>query len=776
MTNPGAASSDAGERASPNLEDTASPAVRRARKVRFGPYEADLSSGELHKGGSKLRIQPQPFNLLSLLLRRHGDVVTRQELQQALWPNDTYVEFNASLNAAIKKLRRTIMDDPRNPRYIETLPRTGYRFSFPVEWVQDPPLSLVRGTAAPAVVPAEAGREQRADRGVADSGTEAQSAAAVRVGGEPAIWATLRRALTAGRVLTFALAVALLAGAYWRWTAPVPRSPVRRFAIHPGAGVSEFGGSISPDGLHVLYAVLSDGRRRLMLRSLDSETAHELPGTAGAVGGFWAPDSRSVGFATDRELKAVSLAGEEPLTVCQLPETDVPFGGGSWSADGQRIAFSSGALLYEVPAAGGQPRLLFERGGSFRSNYSNPHFLPSRASNALVYTAAVSPFDQMLAVFDLETGENRTLGPGSAPVYSPDGHLVYGPANRDDSGLMAMPFSLDTLEPTGRGFVINGRGIKPSVSQDGVLVYLEQANNPLQMVWRDRQGVLLEEIGPRQLGLRLPAISPHSGSIAVTSQEVGDSDIWIVEPAGGRTTQLTFDPGIDDGAAWSPDGSKIVFSRQGRSGEGGSILSKAASGEGDAAVIVSSPGRIASPEWSHDGRYLAYADYSGGPRSDIRYLVFDNGVASEPRTLLGTAANEYSPKFFPSVGRYIAYVSNQTGRDEVYVARFPGATDIQKVSLNGGRRARWRSDGVELYYVEGITLVAVPVSITAQGNLSLGRPQRLFETPDLGAAGYAPSADGRRFVTVTTAASTVPALPSLHVVENWYEEHRDAVR
>lgn len=109
------------------------PGSRVPHKVRFGPYEADLSSGELRKGGAKLKIQPQPFNLLSYLLRRHGEVVSRQELQQTLWPHDTYVEFNASLNAAIKKLRRVILDDPRNPRYIETLPRTGYRFSYPIE-------------------------------------------------------------------------------------------------------------------------------------------------------------------------------------------------------------------------------------------------------------------------------------------------------------------------------------------------------------------------------------------------------------------------------------------------------------------------------------------------------------------------------------------------------------------------------------------------------------------------------------------------------------------
>jgi Tol biopolymer transport system component len=177
---------------------------------------------------------------------------------------------------------------------------------------------------------------------------------------------------------------------------------------------------------------------------------------------------------------------------------------------------------------------------------------------------------------------------------------------------------------------------------------------------------------------------------------------------------------------------------------------------------------------------LVYSDYSGGPRSDIRYLEFDNGVPSEPQTFLGSNANEYSPKFFPSVGRFLCYVSNQTGRDEVYVARFPDGTDVQKVSLNGGRRARWRSDGAELYYVEGTTLVAVPVSVAGQGQgLQWGRPQRLFESPDLKTAGYAPAADGRRFVTISPATGpTERGTPNatLRLVQNWYEEFRHSIR
>ena len=742
------------------------PAVRAVRrppnKVRFGPYEADLSSGELRKGGAKLKIQPQPFSLLSYLLRRHGEVVSRQELQQALWPHDTYVEFNASLNAAIKKLRRVILDDPRNPRYIETLPRTGYRFSYPIEWIEVP--ARIEEGHAGRPVETDSPQSARPAKRLDTNGQTVLNPASPRAG---------RQAVIAW-LAACVLGVALLATAYQYLTAEAPQRLVRRFGFSPGAIVDGAGGVISPDGRHVVYSIETDGRRRLVLRSLAEEEARELPGTAGAIGGFWAPDSQSIGFATDRALMAVSLAGMEAATLCELPGADVPFGGGSWSPDGQRIVFSSGALLYEVAAKGGDPKLLFERGESARTNFSDPYFLPTDSGQALVYTAAVSPFDQTVAVLDLKTEERRILGPGSAPVYSPDGHLLYGPANRDDSGLLALPFSLATLAPTGPPFAVNERGVMPSVSRDGTLVYLERPNAPVQMVWRSRQGDLLETIGLPHLGLRLPALSRTSRRIAVTSREAGSSDIWVVGTEDGKMVQLTSDPGIDDGAAWSPDGTYVAFSRQGGLGEGGGILTKPVSGDAEAALVIRAAGRIANPEWSLDGRYLVYSDYSGGPRSDIRYLELDNGVPSEPQTFLASSANEYSPKLFPSVGRYVCYVSNETGRDEVYVARFPEATDVQKASINGGRRARWRSDGTELYYVEGTTLVSVPVSVTAQG-LQLGRPQRLFESSDLKSGGYAPSDDGRRFVTVAPAGASAErgaTTATLRLVENWSEEFR----
>lgn len=529
--------------------------ARPRRKVRFGPYEADLSSGELRKDGAKLKIQPQPFNLLGYLLSRHGEVVSRQDLQRALWPNDTYVEFNASLNAAIKKLRRAILDDPRNPRYIETLPRTGYRFSYPIEWIEVP---------APT------------HQGLVGSPVEASTAfeyiaPASRMEGQVLIETVPRaqgRQALVGWLVALVLGIALLAAVYLNLSATPAQQLVRRYAISQAAVVDGAGGAISPDGRHILYPVETDGRRRLLLRSLAAEEPRELRGTVGAVGGFWAPDSQSVGFATERDLRVVSLDGLEAVTLCELPSADVPFGGGSWSPDGQRIVFSSGALLYEVAAKGGEPTLLFGRDDSIRANFTDPFFLPAGAAQSLVYTAAVSPFDQVLAVMDLRTGDRRTLWPGSSPVYSPGGHLVYGPANRDDRGLMAIPFSLKTLAPTGPEFDVNERGVRPSVSRDGTLVYFEAPSAPQQMVWRDRQGNLLEPVGPPQFGLRQPALSRSSRLIAATSRETGNSDIWIVGAGDGRAIQLTSDSGIDDGAAWSPDGTRIAFSRQRGAGEG----------------------------------------------------------------------------------------------------------------------------------------------------------------------------------------------------------------
>ena len=287
-----------------------------SRIVRFGTFEADFESGELRKGGVKIRLQEQPFKMLKALLEKPGRVVTREELQERLWPDDTYVDFEDGLSTAARKIRQALGDSARNPRYIETLPGRGYRFLGPT----DHP-----GTAPP--------REE----------TGVQPPAKVRWR-EQVSWA-----VAAG------LALAAFSAVYVRKdSSPLP---LRKFGIIPPVEVraNPYSASsvISPDGRKVAF-VEEGADGRLWIQRLDQERPQAVEGTSGASMPFWSPDSNLVGFVADGQLKKVSLEGDAPVRVCEL--SAILFGGASWSPDGQTIVLAAGApsSLFAVAAGGGR--------------------------------------------------------------------------------------------------------------------------------------------------------------------------------------------------------------------------------------------------------------------------------------------------------------------------------------------------------------------------------------------------------------------------------------
>lgn len=385
------------------------PAVVPSDNFRFGPYEADPATGELWHHGSKIRMQPQPFHVLRVLLERPGQVVSRADLKSALWPDDTYVEFDVSLNAAIRKLRRTLNDSPQHPRYVETLPRNGYRFIFPVTRVGPPALDVVsRGATAPVADDAIPAEVLRQGSNVGPTVSTPPSQPNQRMVG----------------LLVAALSAVLMAAAFAHFSTPAAIYPIRRFAIPVDTMPPRSTVAVSPDGQRILYVAAENGVTSLWVRDLDREVGRSIDGTQGAVDGFWAPDGRSVGFGTGQELKRVALDGSSPTTICELPgKLVLPFDGASWSPDGGQIVFASGGQLYRAPARGGSPERVFEPIDGPRNRFSRPHFLPiTSGSRVIVYTASVNTFDRRLAIADLDTGIRRDLGAGSSPVYSPSGY------------------------------------------------------------------------------------------------------------------------------------------------------------------------------------------------------------------------------------------------------------------------------------------------------------------------------------------------------------------
>jgi Tol biopolymer transport system component len=579
------------------------------------------------------------------------------------------------------------------------------------------------------------------------------------------------------------LGVCLLALAALHFTQTAPETEeklLRRFSFSAQGLV---GGAISPDGRYVAYAAETEGRSRLWLRSLADETSRELPGTEGGALPFWSPDSLSIGFGVafpNPELKRISIDGGAPTVLCEFPSGQGnPFFGGTWSPDGERIVFSSRAALYEIAARGGRPRLLSEANVSVRQ--FGPHLVPTAGGPpAFVYTAAHNPGDLRLMAFNLASGEVRELGPGREPVYSLEGYLIHGPGNLAGEGLWALPFSAANLEVSGDDFPISTSGSSASLSRDGTLVYsdagrLDMAEKTL--VWRNRAGEALETVGQPQVGLREFALSPDRRRVATTAQE--PSIIWIQDLARSAVMRLTF-----EGAAyipsWAPSGNDIVYTFSlGASGTPSRLMRKAADGTGEPTVLVQRSYGSGNADWSRNGRYLMFNGPSGeGTLSDILYVELERGDSKpEPKTFLSTPAAESVPKLSPD-GRFVAYVSNESGQPEIYVRPFPGGAGRWQASVNGGKQPRWRDDGKELFYVEEDTrLMAVPVE--AGEGLTLGRPQRLFESADLMFRGnawpqYDVSADGQRFLTSTPVDRDVP--PALRIVLNWHEQFRDRER
>ena len=497
------------------------------------------------------------------------------------------------------------------------------------------------------------------------------------------------------RVLTAVLAAALLGVLAIHFSEAAPEAPVRRFSFSQG-GLSN--AAISPDGRYVAFVAQADGVPSLWLRSLASETAVQIPGTEGARNwtGGWSPDSRSIVFATQDQLKRVSIEGVDAVRLCELPERGgAGLLGASWSPDGERIVFSSGNKPWEVSARGGEPRLLFEGEGNFRW----PHFLPAAGgSQGVVYARGYAALNnQRIVATDLESGEHNEIGPGSWPVYSASGYLLHN----NEFGLAATPFSIQTLAATGDTFSVQEAGERASLSQDGTLVYLDRARggDTFSLVWRNRAGELLDDtIGQPQPSMTHLALSPDGRWLAVAGQEGGNEDVWIHGVERPTKTRLTFADGFDRGATWSPNGRDIAFAST-RNGQL-DIFSKPADGSGKAVPLVATPLGEFVTDWSTDGQYLLYDRHQpGATLADIWYLKRKpDGSGFDPFVFLETPFQERAGKFSPD-GRYVVYASNETGQYEVYVRSFPSGEGKWQVSVNGGSQPRWSRDGKEIWFL-----------------------------------------------------------------------------
>ncbi len=549
------------------------------------------------------------------------------------------------------------------------------------------------------------------------------------------------------------------------FTQAPPDQPTRRFSFVPPADINNDDETaslaLSPNGRHIAYTT-SGSSSGLWVQDLDQDEPRQLAGTEGAYLPFWSPDSEFIAYAAGKELRKISVRGGASGLICPLPSPT--FREGTWSPNGESIVFSSyvssGGILYKTSSQGGSSEefITASEVDQTATSVARPRFVPGAADQVLLFTVLMDSAVEMY-VRNLDTGRTAALGLGDRPVYSTaTGHLIYQ-SQRNIYDLWARPFSPETLQFTGSAFPLRQNARQPSISDDGTLAYLDgTARGAQTLVWISRTGELLEAIGQSQ-EMAQPALSPDGQRVAVRSGESGNNDIWIHDLIRSTKTRLTFDDVTEANPAWSPSGREIVYRHAGSPNR---IMRRAADGTGEAVALVESEGGLFFPDWSRDGRYLVYIEVNPETRYDIRYVELGtDGDIGEPVTFLGSPADELFPKLSPD-GRFLAYESDESGRSEIYVRPFPDGDGKWQASANGGTLPRWRSDGSELYYVEGGTLMAV--SVSSELGFTPGQPQPLFEAPglapvqiDLG--GYDVAADGQRFLTIAPIEGDEPEPP-----------------
>ena len=717
-------------------------------KVVFGPYEYDDASGKLTKYGTRLRLQGKPLQVLSLLVNRPGQTITRDELQRHLWKGGTFVDFEQGLNSAVNKLRQTLGDSADQPRYLETLPGRGYRFIAPVQRAST---KAVLELAAPLLIEPKPRKQ-------------------------PRLWL----AVVAGAVL------AAMAGAGY-WLARHPKDladppkltkmavlPPDGFALEGAASRQSF--ALSPDGTRLAFTAMdSSGEFSVFLRDFNSLEPRLVPGSEGAHTIFWPSDSRSLYVTAKGKLFRMPLEGDAHVLLADSPSF---LFSGAWLTR-QRILLDSFRASYFVSPSGGPLERL-------KDMYCWPQMLPDGEhvlyagwdARAGRYQARVARLRDSTTK-DLIESDSRVMYTASA-VTPGSGYLLY----IRGGNLLAHPFDPRSLRLTGEPATVASRvysfaqtgAADFSVSDRGVIAYQTYAGRS-QLAWVDRAGRQIGVIGPENVNLKSARLSPDGERLAtaIYDIETGEQDLWIFDVKTNAGRRLTADPGLREAPVWSPDSTRLAFAHAADATP--LRVHLRGLGESDAEEAMPGADFQLPTDWSPDGRFVVFMN-TGFPRlaneqqSDIWLLDLARGRKLIP--LLKTRFHETNATFSPD-GKWLAFTSNESGRPEVYVQAFRSGDapsvigERYLVSRAGAQAVRWRRDGKELFYLgfDG-RVQAVPVRLSQKPHFGPATALFAISTEARAAihsvVGFDVSADGQRFVIPVVSSRKAP---SIVVVQNW---------
>jgi eukaryotic-like serine/threonine-protein kinase len=712
---------------------------------RFDQFEVDDREFRLSEDGSPVQVEPKVLRLLVYLIENRNRLVRKQELLDKVWP-DAMVTENA-LTRAVAQLRNALNEDSRVPRYIETVPTAGYRFIA----------------------------------NVAQSDSQTDSAAGSEAGVPAPVAATPPGFERLWQLAAGVAAVLLLASAVWiavhlRKEPGLPATV--QFEIPPPDKLNFYPNqlpAVSPDGQRIAFAASPtafSNTFRLFVRPLNAANATEILIPGSLVGfPFWSPDSQQIAITSNGTLQRVDLSGEPPVTIC----SDCDAGdGGTWNRDGViLITNRTTKTLMRVSVATGEARPLRPLAQG-ETGQLWPEFLPD-GRHYLYLSRGKAPYQQGIYVASLDSDDRTFLvATNTNAAYLQSGQLLF----TRGSTLMAQPFDLGRMKLSGAPRPVADRiesgGAQSTLpiatfaaSPNGVLLWRHDNHNSLSSLrWFDRNGKALGVVG-EAADYSNPALSPDDSKLAVSIRDpqTKTRDIWIFDLVHGTKTRLTFDPADDLDCIWSPDGRRIAFTSD-RAGKR-DIYWKLADGSGQEELLVGGKeGGRNVQGWSRDGKYLIYFD---DPTPHFYVLPLDGD--RKPRPFLKMPFATQQGQFSPNV-RWVAYRSQETGRNEVFVEGFnldPSQPRGKwQVSTAGGELPRWRADGKELFFHFADSFFAVDVTTDGPA-FAAGIPKGLFDIPGVSVSAthgeFDVTRDGQRFLVTTVSDKAAPQ--PIEVVVNW---------
>jgi serine/threonine-protein kinase len=555
--------------------------------------------------------------------------------------------------------------------------------------------------------------------------------------------------------------------------------------------------ALSPNGRLIVFSAMGETAQRLFVRALDHAEATPVPGADGAVGPFFSPDGQWIGFFADGKIKKVPVGGGVPVTISDVPVVAGQAGSGlgwgaSWAEDGTIFFSARPNEISKVSSAGGTPAQVATADTANGEQLLLPQSLPG--GKAVLFTAVrESDWDTAQVVLHvLDSGERRVLIEGAADArYVRSGHLVYMKTGM----LMAVPFDLGTVQVTGdpvalvdgvmqsvnmsNGGLETGAG-QFAVADSGTLVYLTGGTYPnpdTTLVWVDRTGAAEPVPAAPGRPQTMQRVSPDGDKVALTvvGRNRNSADLWVYDTAHGAQTRLTFQ-GANLWPIWSPDGTRLVYESN-ASGHRNLYIRSASDASRPAERLTTNDHAQTASSWTAAGNLLAFVEVPPAGKQQIWVLPMEGD--RQARLFVEAPDARFSlrwPEWSPD-GRWMAYVSNESGSDAVYVQPYPGPGERYRVSGDGASSPIWVAGGRELLYrtlrpTSSIYSVAIPsltpfrwdpprlVLETKPGEYGDTTPVRSWDS----------TPDGRRFLLRRDEPSKDTPVDQIQVVLNWTEE------